>query len=364
MQTQSYYRLEQLAHMGLPEQIFIPALLQELHHSVPSFANTFCWQDANGHLDNIYDESLNTVGIDHFITAISSSSSDKYSHTTKWVSNLNEITTTFDYYGKCPHVAEFYKTILLPMDYYNSCFVPIILPKNNSRHGILMLHRQKGSNRFSIDERKYLSRISDIIQAYHQQAINNDIYTIDGWVQGMLLVDSNGMLQHGCTMGLKLLALASSAKFNQYTHATTDDLNCFLGLKELISSITTSKNNLHDVADPTLSLSNPWGEFKLRAFLTNDLNGQRSSRVSFIISWQEPFVLKLFHRIKTLNLTPRQETVGLFYAAGDQLQAIADKLKISLHTVKEHIRNISDRLHIKTRADLIAFILCDKAFSH
>ena len=250
------------------------------------------------------------------------------------------------------------------MNYYNSCFVPIIFHETHKRYGVLMLHRQKGNKRFSVEERQYISGLTKIIQTYQQQPISNDIYTLDGWEQGLLLVDSYGKLQHGCTMGLKLLALASSGKFTPQTYTTADDLNCFQDVHELISTVILSKNKLDDISNPTLSLSNSWGEFKLRAFLTHDLNGQRSPRVSFIISRQEPFVLKLYHRIKTLNLTPRQETVGLFYAAGDQLQTIADKLNISLHTVKEHIRNISDRLNIKTRADLIAITLCDKAFPH
>jgi DNA-binding NarL/FixJ family response regulator len=55
----------------------------------------------------------------------------------------------------------------------------------------------------------------------------------------------------------------------------------------------------------------------------------------------------------------RQETVSLLYASGDHHQTIAEKLNLSLYTVKEHVKNITDRLDIHSRADLIELILCD-----
>ena len=89
------YRLEQLARLGLPSQIFIPALLQELHYDIPSLSNTFCWQNNEGKLSNIYDETHNTNVSTKFITSISSDKHDKHSHTTNWVSQLDQLTTSF-----------------------------------------------------------------------------------------------------------------------------------------------------------------------------------------------------------------------------------------------------------------------------
>jgi len=363
MQIQDSHRLEQLAHMGLPEQVFIPALLQELHHTIPSLSNTFCWQDENNNLNNIYDEALNTNAINNFITALSSSEPDKYTHTTQWVSSLDKVTTTLDFYGKCPLIAEFYKTILLPLGYQNTCFVPIICPKKKIRLGVLMVHRKRKDPDFSDREREFLSTIADIIAIGCQTPSKPDLYTIDGWEQGLLVCDSTAKLHYACSLGLKLLALASSPQFDHSNSKTPANLDSFTGLPTLISTLIASKKNKHKISNPILTESNAWGEFKLRAFLIDALDDKAEPQIGLHLCWQEPFVLKLFHRIKMLNLTPRQETVALFYSAGDQLQMIADKLGISLHTVKEHIRNISERLSIKTRADLITCILCEKSFS-
>jgi len=360
MKNHSLYRFEQLAHMGLPEQIFIPALLQELHHEIGSLANTFCWQDDDGKLNNIYDESLNTVGISHFINAMSSSGPNKYSHTVEWVSQLDKATTTSDFFGECPHVGDFYKTILLPMGYRNSCFVPVICPDTGKRYGVLMVHRKKGMPDFNADDLEFLTQVANIIQIACLQDINLDIHMLEGWEKGVLIVDSKGILQHSCPMGLKLLALSSSSKFNQDNNRLPKDLRFFSGLTQLIDRLSNPRKEGKNAS--TISIMNAWGEFKLHAFLMDDLNNDNASQIALNISWQEPFVLKLFHKIKTLGLTSRQETVALFYAAGDQLQLIADKLSISLHTVKEHIRNISTRLNINSRAELVGIILCEKAF--
>jgi len=361
MRIQQSHRLEQLAHMGLPEQIFIPALLQELHHSIPSFSNTFCWQDDKGNLNNIYDESLSTDAINNFITALSSSEPDKYTHTTKWVSEIDKITTTREFYGQCSQVAEFYKTILLPLGYQNSCYVPINCPQSGRRLGVLMIHRKRRDPDFSAKERTYLSYVANTIALACQRPSDPDLSTIDGWEQGMLVINTDAQLQYGCSMGLKLLALASSATFDNSNHTVPTNIKSFTGLSNLIDTLLSSKKNHNNNINPVLTESNAWGEFKLRGFLITDLKSDGPPQIGLHICWQEVFILKLFHRIKRLNLTPRQETVSLFYAAGLQLQSIANKLEISLHTVKEHIRNISERLHIKTRADLIALILSDVA---
>jgi DNA-binding CsgD family transcriptional regulator len=353
------YRLHQLAHLGLPDQIFIPALLQELHHEISSISNTFCWQDDNEKLCNIYDEMSNNDVIQKFIHSMSTNGSNKYTHTTNWINQLDNPTTTLDYYGQCGFVGEFYKTTLVPMGYFNTCFVPIFHPETKKRLGILMIHRSRHDKEFNQYEYQYLERVASIIAYGLLQASNKQANTIDGWDQGLLIVDQKGNLQHSCAMGEKLLSLASSSFFDGSFAGSVNDLRVFKGLERLVNDLLKTNNHKPHTKNPTLSTSNAWGEFKLRGFLIKDKVGKRTPRIGLNIRWQEPFVLKLFHRIKTLDLTPRQETVGLLYAAGDPYQEIADKLRLSLYTVKEHVRNISNRIDIRSRADLIQLLLCD-----
>jgi DNA-binding CsgD family transcriptional regulator len=353
------YRIEQLARLGLPGQIFIPAVMQELHHHVPSISNTFCWQNTDGNLNNIYDEMSNTQVIKHFMHAMESTEPDKYSHTINWFSFLDKSATSFEYSNACPYIAEFYKTVLLPLGYFNSCSVPVT-STTATRLGVLILHRKHGELEFTKKERDFCEHIARIIAYGLTQPVLEHQYIADGWVQGLLITDYDGKLEHCCSMGEKLLVLASVSQFDTTSTNTIHDLTIFEDLDTLIkqlqsSSTSTSRNH----NNPTLTVNNAWGKFILHGFFIENKMGLLSQKLGFKIHWQEPFVLKLFHRIKNLKLTPRQETVGLLYAKGDAHQLIADKLNLSIHTVKEHIKNLSDRLQITSRGDLIERILCD-----
>jgi len=354
-----FCRLEQLAHLGLPSQTFIPAILQELHHLIPSVANTFCWQDEEENLSNIYDETENINIHEAFGRSIASQAPDKYTHTIQWVSQLDTCTTSFENFDKCPFIAEFYKTIMLPAGYTNTCFIPIFHNTTKKRLGVLMIHRPRSAKSFSEEDRTNLQHITTIIARGIEQAGKEKPSLTDGWSQGLLISDKMGELQYACSMGDKLLSLASSSQVGS-KRSRTPSLNNFTGIKELLEKVIKQNKYKPQENDPTLSITNAWGQFQLRGFFLQNKSDDNTSLIGLNIRWQEPFVLTLFHRIKMLSLTPRQETVGLLYAAGDQYQTIAEKLGLSLYTVKDHIKNISARLNINSRADLIELILCSK----
>jgi len=354
-----FCRLEQLAHLGLPSQTFIPAILQELHHLIPSLANTFCWQDESGNLSNIYDERANTDIHEAFVRSIASNASDKYSHTIEWVSKLKSSTTSFENFGQCPFIAEFYKTIMLPAGYVNTCFIPVFHNKTQQRLGVLMVHRPRNTKNFKPKELENLQEITTLIAQGIEQASQKQLAMTDGWSQGLLLANKTGELEYACPMGSKLLALAISSQFNQQQNKA-NNLHVFNDFQTFINNISIRGQQLQHNNGPVLTVSNSWGQFQLSGFLLHE-QGNNSQKIGITIRWQEPFVLTLFHRIKMLNLTARQETVGLLYAAGDQYQTIAEKLNLSLYTIKDHIKNISGKLKTNSRADLIELILCTKS---
>lgn len=359
MSNLSCYRLEQLARLGLHSQLFVPAFLQEMHHHISSISNTFCWQTTNGNLNNVYDESSNVEVIKEFVLAISNTHSDKYSHAIDWINSLDKPVSSFEFYGTCPYIAEFYKSVLLPLGYVNSCFVPIILDKTKKRLGVLILHRKRREPEFTKKERDYLKHIAGILAYGLVQPVSEHSNIADGWQQGLLTTDHVGKIEQCCPTAEKLIILASASRFGAHSIQSSYDINIFKDLEILIRELKSSSRSKSIDCNPTLTINNDWGKFILHGFLIEDKMSFQSQKLGFSIRWQEPFVLKLFHRIKILNLTPRQETVGLLYAKGDPQQMIADKLNLSIHTVKEHVKNFSDRLNIQSRGDLIERILCD-----
>jgi len=351
------YRIEQLVYLGMPSQIFIPAVLQELHHNIPALSNTFCWIDAKGNLCNIFDEKLDTHVIDEFISSLIHTADENRVNTINWVSQIKSVITSKDMFGKDSHLAEFYKKVLIPMGYYNTCFVPIQHQGKNI--GILMVHRHKDDAPFNQTERQQLPNIASMIAEGMTQKPRKLILHMDGLDQGLLTVDQSGKLLQGCNMGMKLLMLAHSDTIDDKLHSYPPVSTVFRELPALIKALTAINVYSSKFSNTVLTTSNAWGNFNLRCFLVNDYANRKNKPVGLIISKQEPFILRLFHRIKIFGLTPRQETVGLLYASGFQHQQIADVLKLSLYTVKEHVHNLCEHLEIQSRSELIELIICD-----
>lgn len=61
--------------------------------------------------------------------------------------------------------------------------------------------------------------------------------------------------------------------------------------------------------------------------------------------------------MKQTGLTNREAEICIEIALGSMDEAIADKLNISFHTVRSHLRNIFMKLHVNNRTQLISVIL-------
>ncbi|NOQ93289.1 MAG: hypothetical protein GQ547_01500, partial [Methylophaga sp.] len=289
----------------------------------------------------------------------SKSAPDSYAETATWLSQLNGPITSSDFNGHCPsYLSQSYKRILLPMGYINSCFVPVIQENTGLRLGVLIINRKHGEAEFSLQERKDLQCVARIIAKGLSQPQVENTYSVDGWQQGLLIIDKSGALNYTCPMGDSLLTLASSSQFNHHTKHAIERLAILKDLQHIIENVRLQGTERLSSSDATVTMKSSWGKFVLRAFLIEDIAGGAEAKIGINIRWQEPFVLKLFQRIRDLGLTPKQEVVGLLYALGEQHKVIAQKLDLSTHTVKEHVKNLCNRLSISTREDLISRILC------
>lgn len=77
---------------------------------------------------------------------------------------------------------------------------------------------------------------------------------------------------------------------------------------------------------------------------------------------------KLFHHFRSGSghvssephpgvLTPREKELVMFIAAGETNRQIAKRLVITENTVKNHIKNILDKLHLENRVQLTAYAI-------
>ena len=64
-------------------------------------------------------------------------------------------------------------------------------------------------------------------------------------------------------------------------------------------------------------------------------------------------VVESFQKKQFYNLTDKENQVLGFLSEGKTYASIAEDLKVSVNTIKFHVRNIYEKLHVSTKDELI-----------
>lgn len=67
-------------------------------------------------------------------------------------------------------------------------------------------------------------------------------------------------------------------------------------------------------------------------------------------------VVKSFQQVKFDNLTPKENEVLVLLSNGKSYASIADQLEVSTNTIKYHVKNIYEKLHVSSRNEIIDLI--------
>lgn len=354
-QQRELSRIYQLSRLGFPRKLFIMTFLGELHRLLPSYSNSFVWLDDYNQLSHFFDER-NNLQLSYALNEIENINlKNGINH---WLMQLTDISESQDYFDEDPVLAIIFQRLLLPIRYLNCLFLPVRTANDEQCLGVLILNRKQRRHHFTTHEKALCQLVLPSLQYGLQHASSQSLAVTDGWHQGLLVVDQDARLHHACFEGKKLLSLAMQTRNNQTKTSIMDDRQIFAGIQHLIRQLQKTKEKQSLKHDTVMQTTSAWGEFRLTAFLIHDCEGQRSPQIGINICWQVPLLLRLFHSIPSLDLTPRQQDVALFYAAGYPTKIMADKLDLSLYTIKEHIRNIFDRLQIRSRSELIERLIC------
>lgn len=347
------YRLSLLAQLGLPERIFIPAFLSELHHHISSLSNSYGWLDRKLELTEFYDETDQDGATRTIKTFIDSHPPLRLKHLFDYSSIM-----TGESQWQSHALSRLYRQCFVAHGYHQSCVLPII--RNKTPHGFLILNW----NRDQTDARYIDPKLLEILTTYFINGLgkSESEKTTRGWRTGQVITNQYGEVTHFCPEGKNLFSLALQKLPGNLTRTSHLDIRKVPGVMELISSLLDSPP--HSV-NAELNTFSHWGTFSIRGFpIRDDEYGQREPQIHLSINWEVPFSMLLFHNIKYMNFTPRQEVIGLLYAKGESNKAIANMLDLSLYTVKDHIQHIFENMQIHTRAELIENILCQAPGEH
>lgn len=343
----SLLRLQMLSQLSLPENIFLAAFLSECHQYLNTVSNSYCFLDNKARLTDIYDE------LNHHALTEAVSSHLRHSAQLDSTSLLTEdyILTSQAKWLKSEY-QKAYRHTFVRVGYHQSLILPV--KKAGKPHGLLVFNRSRIENAFSTKDIKAASVIREALEEgllYSQCQTK----TTMGWRSGLIIVDNRGELTQCCPEGHNILTLALQKRAGSLQRSSFADVRNLPGVLEMIDRLLDSTTPM---TNAEVNVSSLWGDFQINGFPIFDQGGHRAPQVYLNITWQVPFSLMLFHNIQYMCFTPRQQLIALLYASGESTKSIANKLELSLYTVKEHIQHIFEKLRIHSRSELIEHIIC------
>jgi DNA-binding CsgD family transcriptional regulator len=339
-----------LSKLSLPENIFIAAFLAESHQYLSSLSNSYCFLNKKYQPIDILDE------INHQTLLSSITSSIKKTDELDMEPLFNEdhiMTGDKKTWANHP-LKRLYQKTFVNNGYHQSLILPV--KQSDQNCGLLIFNRDRNAPAFNQESISQATLIRDaLVEGLQAKNVYSNKNT-SGWRSGLIIVDQRGEMTQCCHEGRNMLSLALQKKPGSLRRASFTDVRNLPGVLQIIDKLLDSTAG--QVSNQVLTVNSIWGEFVINGYPVLDQGGQRAPQVYLNISWQVPFSLMLFHNIQHMNFTPRQQVIGLLYAAGESTKSIANKLEISLYTVKEHIQHIFEKLQIHTRAELIEHIIC------
>lgn len=341
-------RLQILSQLGLPENIFIAAFLAECHQYFPSLSNSFCFLNKKLAPTDIYDE----LNHQSFLSSLASLFKKKPQLDISSLLKQQHIVTSHKDWHHHP-LNKAYRETFARTGYHQSLILPVF--DSDKVLGLLIFNRDRKDKPFNAVTIKKAQSIRDELEAGLEQCNKHSIKTTTGWRSGLIIVDQRGEMAQCCPEGQNLLSLALQRKPGILQRTSFADIRNIPGVLEMIDKLLDTTT---PVTNAEITVSSLWGDFLINGFPVVDKGGHRAPQVYLNITWQVPFSLMLFRNIQYMCFTPRQQHIAMLYASGESTKSIANKLGLSLYTIKEHVQHIFEKLQIHTRAELIEHIMC------
>ena len=350
-------RLRSLAAMGLPGEMFIPALLEALHDIIPSDRNLFDWTDSTGQLVRYYFEGP----IDHAINA----------HYFEMFHNRreSEVMPSFKeaVTGRSViHSAEeldrpaFFRSAL-----YNEIWRPqrlhtrteaIVRGVRGQPLGSLVLYRGPGQRKFTRAEEVLLARIVPYVSRGLEAPsaeLGGMEYVVNRDRRAVLCLGAGGDVMHLSPDALKILLLSHGGVTPERASRAPrrDDFPTLTALWQHHADA-----ELLSQPDVALTVENAWGRFVYESRVLFPLNRADDQVVHITIEHQEPKALAVRRVLDTLSITPTQKEVCLLLRTGYSQAEIAKLMAISASTVSDHVKKIYSRLGVHSVHELTNLI--------
>jgi DNA-binding CsgD family transcriptional regulator len=353
-------RLRQICCLGLPSQIVIPQVLEELHGLISAARMHFAWSDRLGNIVNGYFEKPDAQALDYFkdhSQQFQDEAGLSYRHTLLFGKPTGNFRWPFKpgFENTESHRALFGNLGL------EHCIDGVVRDPYGPLGQIFLL-RRRGEPEFSASDEETLGQaLPYLAHALSAKGTNASSFVETG-DSALMVFAADGRLTFRSDRAkeLSFYALAQpeigadwqAGLAIRQTQAAIDEL--FVAVRRAIATYRAGG------APPAWTISNAWGQFQVRAY---ELHTDGDAAVSYgvLLEKKMPVEVRLLQRIKALPLSNRQREVCYLLARGVAIADIAGMLSISTPTLKEHTQVLYRKLDVRNRDELARFVLGDSA---
>lgn len=346
-------RIEQVCCLGLEEQIFIPALLHELHSCIPSINNMFHWVDAHLRVVNVFSEAPPIVLPLYVSEFLNKREREAYPGISALLAQQAGAFTIQEVAYENYFQSTFYNEIVRPAGYHHMGAVPI--REQGQALGLLVLDRGPKDAAYQSKDKTLLERLAPFI-AHGMHAVPVQYPLVEHPENGLIILDRHKRVQHLSQRARHLLFLCRRPQITPDSARDTS-LTIPPELEHMVDRLDTIYHNTPASAPPVWRHQNPWGGFIFRAHWLDAVNGPDTGAIGVTIQYQEPLALKVMRLAGNLALTPKQVQVCALLCAGHSYQKIAQRQQVSNNTVADHVRKLFAKFEVTNRNEMLAKLL-------
>jgi len=354
MNTASVARIEQICCLGLAGQVFIPALLGELHACIPSSNNMFHWVDENLRVVNTFSEMPPQKLPLYVSEFLNKREREAYPGISELAARQSGAFTiqevAYDNYNQ----SSFYNEIVRPAGFQHMAAVPI--HNHGKSLGLLVLGRGAKDAAYQGQDKTLLDRLAPFIAHGMHNASPVQHPLVEHPDSGLIVLDREKRVQLVSQRARHLLFLCNNPQITSGS-AKGAGLAIPPELGFVVDRLKAIYRNSPVHAPPVWQHQNPWGGFIFRAHWLDAVNGPDTGEIGVTIQYQEPLALKVMRLSKKLALSPKQVQVCALLCAGYSYQKIAEHQQVSNHTVTDHVRKLFAKLAVTNRGELVAKLL-------
>jgi DNA-binding CsgD family transcriptional regulator len=244
-------------------------------------------------------------------------------------------------------------------DYYNLIFRPqgIHIPlqsavrdRSGQALGAMLAYREPNTPSYTTEEMRLMASFLPHIAHGMQPRPDLSGATAESEDRGLLIVEPPSNILHASPQARTLVHFALDRAMDATGERGVD--------AAVLPVLARLCGNLHNTfagrpsPPPTTSLNSPWGLFILRAYWLESLKPQHNGLVGVVIERHEPLSLRLLRNMRASGLTSRQRQLCLLLFDGLSIPAAAKRLRISQHTVVDHLKKIYLLLDVHSRDEL------------